>query len=54
MRGKAHLLCSCLRNFYPDETKRLILLQGYVVVGSALCQNNLPICATSFAASTTR
>gem|GEM_PF-7070975 len=36
MRGKAHLLCSSLSNFAPDETKLpcLILLQGYVVVGN--------------------
>lgn len=36
MLGKAHLLCSSLSNFSPDETKQpcLILLQGYVVVGN--------------------
>ena len=36
MCGKAHLLCSSLSNFAPDETKLpcLILLQGYVVVGN--------------------
>src|SRR5258708_8465677 len=36
MRGKAHLLCSSLSNFAPDETKPpcLLLLQGYVVVGN--------------------
>jgi hypothetical protein len=39
MRGKADLLCSSLSNFSPDETKRLILLQGYVVVGSQASPN---------------
>jgi len=36
MLGKAHLLCSSLSNFAPDETKLpcLLLLQGYVVVGN--------------------
>jgi hypothetical protein len=41
MRGKAHLLCSSLSNFSPDGTKLpcLILLQGYVVVGSQASPN---------------
>ena len=36
MPGKAHVLCSSLSDFAPDETKLpcLILLQGYVVVGN--------------------
>jgi hypothetical protein len=39
MRGKAHLLCSSLSDFAPDETKRLLLLQGYVVVGGQASPN---------------
>ena len=58
MLGKAHLFCSSLSNFAPDETKLpcLILLQGYVVVSNPAspnarkslirfqhCQNSLPL-----------
>ena len=41
MLGKAHLLCSCLSNFSPDETKLpcLLLLHGYVVVGNPASPN---------------
>ncbi len=41
MLGKAHLLCSSLSNFSPDETKLpcLIRLQGYVVVGNQASPN---------------
>jgi hypothetical protein len=41
MPGKAHLLCSSLSNFSPDETKLpcLILLQGYIVVGNQASPN---------------
>jgi hypothetical protein len=57
MRGKAHLLCSSLSNFAPEEPKLscLIRLQGYVVVGNPASPKSrksydLSFCAICFAA----